>query len=828
MLRRRGATVVSRKSTFLLALLLGIGVTTLLAKDNNTRRYAGHKIVRVDLKNQAELDALEQTGANILNCIPGVGPMDVLVSPAQRAELERRQLPFEVLHDDVNALLQDQRFAEPGAQAGGDPFDDFFLDYHDYDGFGGIVWYMNELVARYPSLASMVNVGTTLEGRTIWGLRIAVNAGGTRPGVVYFGCEHAREWITTTVPTYFATYLLENYGGNGDVTDAVDNVEFFLIPVFNVDGYVYTATDRMWRKNRRNNGNGTFGVDLNRNWAEGWGGEGSSGNTSSQIYRGPSAFSEPETQVLRDFFLAHTNVVAQLDIHNYSQLILWPYGYTPTLPPDQNVYADVGFGMQSLIQSVHGRFYDAGPIYTAIYPASGVSLDWTYAQLDILSYSFECRDTGQFGFLLPPSQIIPNNEELVPAIMHLTNSEWVRGSVECVVGSDCNDVNECTNDQCVDSVCVNTNNTNPCHVSDPCYSGSVCSGGECILGDPADCDDGNACTDDTCTMFLGCLNINTSDPCDDGDNCTTGDTCSQGECVGSPVDCDDANPCTDDVCAAGTCRHTANREPCDGGDVCQPAACSDGECLPLTPPDCDDGNPCTDDECDPSSGCMQINVDIACDDGDPCTSDDMCTSGVCAGILVDDCDDGNACTTNDSCSDGACQGSPIDCDDQNSCTDDSCDSVSGCIHLANADPCDDGDACTTNDTCSDGSCGGATLVCGDGNPCTDASCHPLTGCQFVPNNLPCDDGVICTSNDTCSNGSCGGTPFEWGDVNHDSVIDLSDVLCVLDGFAGIFERCAFDDLDMAGCAADGLINLSDILAVLDAFHGVNNCCTSDE
>ena len=76
-----------------------------------------------------------------------------------------------------------------------------------------------------------------------------------------------------------------------------------------------------------------------------------------------------------------------------------------------------------------------------------MSLASPYAQLGILSAAFECRDRGQYGFLLPPDQIIPNNEELVPAIMHLTNSDWVRGSVECVFDFDCNDFNECINDQ---------------------------------------------------------------------------------------------------------------------------------------------------------------------------------------------------------------------------------------------------------------------------------------------------------------------------------------------------------------------------------------------
>ena len=245
--------------------------------------------------------------------------------------------------------------------------------------------------------------------------------------MLYFGGEHAREWITTTVPTYFANHLLSRYGTDPVVTDLVDNVEFFLVPVFNVDGYEYSRNvDRFWRKNRRNNGDGTFGVDLNRNWGVGWGGTGSSSATNSLIYRGTAPFSELETQVLRNFFLAHDNIRAQLDIHSYAQLILWPFGYTPSLPADQSTYGEIGAQMQSLIMNVHGTPFGAGPTYSTTFPEAGVSIDWTYAERGIMSLSLELRDTGFYGFTLPADQIVPSNEELIPAMLHMTNADWVR------------------------------------------------------------------------------------------------------------------------------------------------------------------------------------------------------------------------------------------------------------------------------------------------------------------------------------------------------------------------------------------------------------------
>lgn len=404
-----------------LTLISCLSLHAISLRADEPKRFDGYQIVRVEVKTQAELVALEQLGVEILNCTPSIGPMDVLASADQLVALRGAARSVRVLQDDVQGMVDRQR--APLAVAAADPFADFFLSYHPYEGVGGIIWYMNELVTRYPTLASMVNVGTTVEGRTIWGVRITSNAVATKPAAVYFGCEHAREWVACTVPAYLANHLVENYGVDPDITDLVDNVEFFLIPVFNVDGYVYSwTTYRFWRKNRRNNGGGSFGVDLNRNWSEGWGGPGADTSPSSDLYRGTAPFSEPETRALRDFFIAHPNVRVQLDVHNYGQLILWPYGYTPALSPDHILFQGIGSAMKSLIFGVHGLTYNIGPLYTTLYPASGVSVDWTYAQRGILSYTYEARG----GFDLPQSQIIPNNEELLPATLYLTNSERVR------------------------------------------------------------------------------------------------------------------------------------------------------------------------------------------------------------------------------------------------------------------------------------------------------------------------------------------------------------------------------------------------------------------
>jgi murein tripeptide amidase MpaA len=262
--------------------------------------YSGYRQAQLTVATKDQLDTLERLGVKILNCHIGHGPLQIIATAGQLDELTRLGIQFQIQVADVEESLSRQSAtnAQRAAALGtADPFNDFFLDYRDYtDTAGGIIWYMNELVTRYPNLAEIVNVGTTLQGRTIFGIKVTNLATTNKPAVVYFGAEHAREWIATTMSTYFANSLLSNYGTDPAVTDLLDNVEFYLVPVFNVDGYIYTrTTDRFWRKNRRNNGDGTFGVDINRNWGAGWGGEGSSGSGSQETYRGTAPFSEPET-----------------------------------------------------------------------------------------------------------------------------------------------------------------------------------------------------------------------------------------------------------------------------------------------------------------------------------------------------------------------------------------------------------------------------------------------------------------------------------------------------------------------------------------------------
>ncbi len=348
--------------------------------------------------------------------------------------------------------------------------------------------------------------------------------------------------------------------------------------------------------------------------------------------------------------------------------------------------------------------------------------------------------------------------------------------------------------QCYENVCdpatgecasAPHNQGQPCDDGDLCTAGEQCVDGVCVGGVSVNCADDNLCTDDLCEPAFGCIHIPNAGACSDDDACTSGDACAGGDCVaGGAVICDDENPCTVESCDPGSgCTYATAQGDCDDGNACTSGDhCLGGWCVPDEVVGCDDQNPCTDDSCDPTAGCVNSANDAWCSDGSACTAGDQCVAGSCiAGEPLDcddenvctddacdqilgcvhvanqaDCDDGNECTQGDQCANGWCTPSGLaQCDDNNACTDDSCHPVDGCVFQLNTKPCDDGDVCTLNDACSLGSCKpGVSLFCNDFNPCTEDSCDPGVGCEFTPFPGECTDGNECTAGDHCSGGIC--------------------------------------------------------------------------
>jgi len=378
-------------------------------------RYDQHAVLRVEAANVEELEMLADlqsildldVWSNSGNLV--VGSNDIRFT---RAEASALTLPYKVLIKDVQALIDAERAGLENRTSA-----DFYSDYQTFDVISA---YVQSLAAKFPSLATFTSsIGTTIQGRSI----CAIEFGSATPKkrVFFSGGQHAREWIGPVTVVYIVETLLTNYATDPQVKNILDNVRFVVAPLVNVDGYNYAwTTDRLWRKNRRENvGSTYYGVDLNRNWNDHWGGQGSSPNPSSETYRGTGPFSEPEAKAASNYFLANGPFDAAIDWHSYSQLILRPSGWTNLPSPDEAINKAVGDEIRNQILSVHGKSYVSQPSYQ-LYYTTGSASDWYYGQgLSKLSFTIELRDTGTYGFVLPANQIIPTGQENYQAVEFL-------------------------------------------------------------------------------------------------------------------------------------------------------------------------------------------------------------------------------------------------------------------------------------------------------------------------------------------------------------------------------------------------------------------------
>ena len=281
---------------------------------------------------------------------------------------------------------------------------------------------LRRLADDNPEIVELHEIGRSVENRPLWALRIGERRG-SADKVAVLGCHHAREWMSVEVPYRLAEHLVDN-ASTEPVRSWLQRGEVWVAPMVNPDGHEHTRTqNRLWRKNRRRNPDGSIGVDPNRNYGYMWGVL--NVNTSSHVpsddtYVGPRAFSEPETRAVRNL-VARELFGGVLTYHSYSQLILYPWGYTSSPVEDETdlgTMRGLAQEMQRLIQGVHGRTYTAQQA-SELYPTAGDTTDWVYGEYDVPSFTVELRPATALegGFILPADQIEPCWEENRPAAL---------------------------------------------------------------------------------------------------------------------------------------------------------------------------------------------------------------------------------------------------------------------------------------------------------------------------------------------------------------------------------------------------------------------------
>ncbi len=277
--------------------------------------------------------------------------------------------------------------------------------------------YIRDIAMSLPNVMSRVQLPEpSVQGKTISALRMRGGTRADRPGVILMAGAHARElinpellynWIfrvsyalSSETPVYYPASTYEH----GTIKLLTDNLDIFVVPVVNPDGHdiVLSAENlRMWRGNSRR-------VDLNRNYDFLFdSGIGTSTDPASDVYRGPHAFSEPETRNIRWLLDAFPHITAVLDLHSYSELILYPWGdddnqttdpaqnfrvpnpdrgvpndgrYREYIPStDLNWFVRTGNRMRDVIAKQHGRAY-AVQQSVGLYPTTATIDDYSFSR----------------------------------------------------------------------------------------------------------------------------------------------------------------------------------------------------------------------------------------------------------------------------------------------------------------------------------------------------------------------------------------------------------------------------------------------------------------
>ena len=285
---------------------------------------------------------------------------------------------------------------------------------------------IEQTAAAYPDIVRVSTVGHSLEGRDILAVKISDEPAvedPAEPAVLFMSLHHAREHLTVEMALEIIRLFTEGYGHDPALTNLVNTREIWVLPNINPDGGEYdiaTGVYQYWRKNRRPNSDGSYRrgpepqlrLSLGRR-------PGSSGTPSDDTYRGPAAFSEPETQVVRDFVLAHPDITAAITFHTYAELILYPYGYTyddlpaDMTPVDLMVFRKLAGDMAATNGYIPQQASD-------LYTTSGDTVDWLYGERGIFGFTFEMYPKGYPGFYPPGSVIERETRRNDAAVIYLT------------------------------------------------------------------------------------------------------------------------------------------------------------------------------------------------------------------------------------------------------------------------------------------------------------------------------------------------------------------------------------------------------------------------
>ena len=261
----------------------------------------------------------------------------------------------------------------------------FIRDYNQ------IISKMIELEKKYPDKVKLEYLGKTFEGRDIIAMRISKNVNdeeGKKKSILITGLHHAREWATGEAALNIAEKLLES--NDNELNKYLNDLDIYILPVVNPDGYEYSLKENAWwRKNRTKFEKG-IGVDLNRNYFtpkdptlyrqpndkpdSTWDDYGASDSVYSDTYRGPYGNSEAEIKAITKL-VNSKQIDTVIDIHSYSNAILYPWGHTTKPTQWDTIYKEIG---QEMAKAVNNKYYVEQSV--SMYPTTGSSEDYHHVE----------------------------------------------------------------------------------------------------------------------------------------------------------------------------------------------------------------------------------------------------------------------------------------------------------------------------------------------------------------------------------------------------------------------------------------------------------------
>ncbi|XP_006974750.2 carboxypeptidase A6 isoform X1 [Peromyscus maniculatus bairdii] len=395
-------------------------------------RYAGDKVIRLTPKTEEEAFALKNIyhrlqvdlwqPSSISYVSEGTVTDLHIPQNASRtllAFLQEAHIQYKVLIEDLQKAVENENSLH--TQRNRRSLSDY--NYEVYHSLEDIQNWMHHLNQTQPGLVRVFSIGRSYEGRPLFILQLGRKSRAYKRAV-WIDCGiHAREWIGPAFCQWFAREALLTYKTDPAMRKMLNHLYFYIMPVFNVDGYHFSWThDRFWRKTRsRNTRFRCRGVDANRNWKVKWCDEGASTHPCDDTYCGPFPESEPEVKAVADFLRKHRKSIrAYLSFHAYAQMLLYPYSYKYATIPNFSCVEFAARKAVKALRSVHGIRYRYGPASQTLYVSSGNSMDWAYKNGIPYAFAFELRDTGQFGFLLPEMLIKPTCTETMLAVKNIT------------------------------------------------------------------------------------------------------------------------------------------------------------------------------------------------------------------------------------------------------------------------------------------------------------------------------------------------------------------------------------------------------------------------